>query len=69
MINPCGFDPEIMTSCKMISPENLLPIDRAKAVNGVFRASFGYSGQKCSACSIAYIQSGIYDKFKDQLLP
>ena len=39
-----------------------------RAVNGVYRASFGYSGQKCSACSIAYIQSGIYDKFKDQLL-
>ena len=32
MINPCGFDPEIMTSCKMISPEKLLPIDRAKEV-------------------------------------
>ena len=39
-----------------------------KAVNGVFRAAFGYSGQKCSACSIAYVQSGIYDTFMEKLL-
>ncbi len=34
-----------------------------KAVNGVYRAAFGYSGQKCSACSIAYVEEGIYDNF------
>ncbi len=34
-----------------------------KAVNGVYRAAFGYSGQKCSACSIAYVEEGIYDDF------
>jgi 1-pyrroline-5-carboxylate dehydrogenase len=34
-----------------------------KSVNGVYRAAFGYSGQKCSACSIAYVEEGIYDDF------
>ncbi len=34
-----------------------------KAIEGVYRSAFGYSGQKCSACSIVYAQSGIYDSF------
>ena len=38
-----------------------------KAVNGVYRAAFGYSGQKCSACSIAYIQEKIYDTFVEKI--
>lgn len=29
-INPCGFNPDIMTSCKEISPMDLLPISKAK---------------------------------------
>ena len=37
--------------------------DINKAVNGVYRAAFGYSGQKCSACSIAYIDEKVYDEF------
>ncbi len=38
-----------------------------KAVNGVYRAAFGYSGQKCSACSIVYVQEPIYDEFLKNL--
>ncbi len=38
-----------------------------KAVNGVYRAAFGYSGQKCSACSIAYVESGVYDTFVEKI--
>lgn len=37
--------------------------DINKAVNGVYRAAFGYSGQKCSACSIAYVEEKVYDQF------
>lgn len=33
-INPCGFNPEIMTSCKEMSQNNILPIDHAKKVIG-----------------------------------
>ena len=39
-----------------------------KAVEGVVRAAFGYSGQKCSACSLLFIQEGIYDKFLKMLV-
>jgi 1-pyrroline-5-carboxylate dehydrogenase len=41
--------------------------DINKAVNGVYRAAFGYSGQKCSACSVAYIEETIYDEFVKKL--
>ncbi|MDG7011728.1 MAG: aldehyde dehydrogenase family protein [Nitrososphaerota archaeon] len=37
--------------------------DIAKAVEGTVRAAFGYSGQKCSATSRVYVQSGVKDKF------
>ncbi len=37
--------------------------DLDKASDGVMRSAFGYSGQKCSACSIAYVDDSIYDKF------
>ena len=39
-----------------------------KAVEGVVRAAFGYSGQKCSACSLLFVQEGIYDKFLKMLV-
>lgn len=38
-----------------------------KAVNGVYRAAFGYSGQKCSACSVAYVHEHVYDEFIKKL--
>ena len=37
--------------------------DLDKASDGVLRSAFGYSGQKCSACSRAYVQREVYDDF------
>jgi 1-pyrroline-5-carboxylate dehydrogenase len=37
------------------------------AVDGVAAAAFGFSGQKCSACSRAIIDERIYDKFLERL--
>ncbi len=42
--------------------------DLKKAVEGVARAAFGFSGQKCSACSIAYVHENIYDQFLEMLV-
>jgi 1-pyrroline-5-carboxylate dehydrogenase len=39
-----------------------------KATEGVLRAAFGYSGQKCSACSRVYVQKSIKDKFLERLV-
>lgn len=32
------------------------------------KSAFGYSGQKCSACSIVYVPDNLYDTFVDELL-
>src|SRR5579884_3348259 len=37
------------------------------AVEGVAQAAFGFSGQKCSACSRAIVDEKIYDIFLDRL--
>lgn len=37
------------------------------AAAGVARSAFGLSGQKCSACSRAYVQREVYDEFLTQL--
>ena len=42
--------------------------DLDEAVKGVYEAAFGYSGQKCSACSRALVHASIYDKFLDRLI-
>lgn len=42
--------------------------DIDKAAEGVARSAFGYSGQKCSACSVALIEEEIYDTFKKKLV-
>ena len=42
--------------------------DLDKAVEGVVRSAFGFSGQKCSACSRAYVDRSIYDDFMDRLV-
>jgi len=42
--------------------------DLDKAVEGTARAAFGYSGQKCSAASRAYVQDGIADEFLSRLV-
>ena len=42
--------------------------DIDKAVEGIFKATFGYSGQKCSACSRVYMQKSIKNKFIERLV-
>ena len=42
--------------------------DIEKAADGVLRAAFGYSGQKCSACSRVYVQKSIAAKFLERLV-
>src|SRR3954465_12926735 len=37
------------------------------AVEGVAQAAFGFSGQKCSACSRAIVDAAIYDEFLNKL--
>jgi RHH-type transcriptional regulator, proline utilization regulon repressor / proline dehydrogenase / delta 1-pyrroline-5-carboxylate dehydrogenase len=42
--------------------------DLDRAVVGVVQSTFGYSGQKCSACSRAIVLAPIYDLFVNRLL-
>lgn len=37
------------------------------AAEGVMRSAFGLSGQKCSACSVAYVDRRVHDEFVDLL--
>ena len=41
--------------------------DLDAAVTGVIASAFGYSGQKCSACSRAIVDERVYDKFVERL--
>ncbi len=38
------------------------------AAKGVMIASFGYQGQKCSACSRAIVDASVYDEFLEKLV-
>lgn len=42
--------------------------DLDTAVEGVTRASFGLSGQKCSATSRVYVEDDVFDEFVDKLV-
>jgi 1-pyrroline-5-carboxylate dehydrogenase len=42
--------------------------DIPKAVDGVLKAAFGYSGQKCSACSRVYVHKKVRDEFLNRLV-
>ena len=42
--------------------------DLDKAASGVVRSAFGMGGQKCSACSRAYVQRDVYDAFMAKLV-
>jgi 1-pyrroline-5-carboxylate dehydrogenase len=42
--------------------------DLDAAVEGVALAAFGYSGQKCSACSRAIVSEKVFDTFVDKLV-
>jgi 1-pyrroline-5-carboxylate dehydrogenase len=41
--------------------------DLDAAVSGVVASAFGYSGQKCSACSRAIVDERVYNKFVERL--
>ncbi len=41
--------------------------DMAKAVEGVVKAAFGYSGQKCSAASRIYVEKPVAERFMAEL--
>jgi 1-pyrroline-5-carboxylate dehydrogenase len=41
--------------------------DLDEAVSGVMASAFGFSGQKCSACSRAIVDNRVYDKFVERL--
>ncbi|MGB0653141.1 MAG: aldehyde dehydrogenase family protein [Thermoplasmatota archaeon] len=41
--------------------------DLDKAVQGVYKSAFGFSGQKCSACSRVYVHRDVADEFLDRL--
>jgi len=41
--------------------------DLDAAVDGVTASAFGFSGQKCSACSRAIVEAPIYDEFVERL--
>jgi len=41
--------------------------DVDSAVEGVVASAFGFSGQKCSACSRAIVEASIYDMFVEKL--
>jgi 1-pyrroline-5-carboxylate dehydrogenase len=43
--------------------------DLDSAVAGVVQSAFGYSGQKCSACSRAIVDDPLYDEFLRRLQP
>ncbi len=42
--------------------------DLDEAVAGVVKSAFGYSGQKCSACSRAIVLEPVYDHFLERLV-
>jgi RHH-type proline utilization regulon transcriptional repressor/proline dehydrogenase/delta 1-pyrroline-5-carboxylate dehydrogenase len=42
--------------------------DLDEAVHGVVHSAFGYSGQKCSACSRAVVLAAIHDAFLERLV-
>lgn len=42
--------------------------DVDEAAEGVMRAAFGFSGQKCSACSRVYVERPVYDAFVKRLV-
>ena len=43
--------------------------DLDAAVAGVVAAAYGFSGQKCSACSRAIVDALVYDAFLEKLIP
>jgi 1-pyrroline-5-carboxylate dehydrogenase len=52
--------------------KNAIVIDQSapleEALHGVLASSFGYQGQKCSACSRVYIHPAVYDAFVERFV-
>lgn len=42
--------------------------DVERAAQGVARSAFGLQGQKCSACSVAYVDNAVKDEFIEKLV-
>ena len=42
--------------------------DLDKATDGIMRSAFGFSGQKCSACSRVYVEEPVYEEFTKMLV-
>jgi 1-pyrroline-5-carboxylate dehydrogenase len=42
--------------------------DLEKATEGIMRSAFGFSGQKCSACSRVYVERPVYEDFVGRLV-
>lgn len=42
--------------------------DLDRAAQGVARSAFGLQGQKCSACSVVYVDNAVKDEFIDRLV-
>jgi 1-pyrroline-5-carboxylate dehydrogenase len=42
--------------------------DLVRAAQGVARSAFGLQGQKCSACSVVYVDNAVKDEFIDKLV-
>jgi 1-pyrroline-5-carboxylate dehydrogenase len=42
--------------------------DLDTAAEGIMRSAFGFSGQKCSACSRVYVERPVYDQFVQTLV-
>ncbi len=42
--------------------------DLERAAQGVARSAFGLQGQKCSACSVVYVDNAVKDAFVDKLV-
>jgi 1-pyrroline-5-carboxylate dehydrogenase len=43
--------------------------DLDAAVAGVVASAYGFSGQKCSACSRAIVDAAVYERFVEKLIP
>jgi 1-pyrroline-5-carboxylate dehydrogenase len=42
--------------------------DLVRAAHGVARSAFGLQGQKCSACSVSYVDKVVKDEFIEKLV-
>ncbi len=68
---PDGQDHVKKVVCEMGGKNAIIVDDSAdvdEAVLGVRQSAFGYSGQKCSACSRAIVVAGVYEVFLQRLI-